>query len=229
MAAKSKGKASSPLIALIIIAAVFLWLRDAREAKKSGSGNPPPVSSQTQSPSQSPARPGAYEVYQNCRLIDHGSNDGDSFLIQLPDGRQETFRLYYVDTPESKFRRYQNGETNFERIRQQADELGRITPEQAVEIGQQGKHFTLDLLKSAPFTLYTVWDSPYHDQRYHAFILVRGGYLHQLLIEKGLARIKTKPAPLPDGTSVSAEQQRLRTLENTARKNRVGVWKFTES
>ncbi|MFT4176976.1 MAG: thermonuclease family protein [Luteolibacter sp.] len=230
MAARSRSKISSSFLVILLIAAAIVWLRDAKNDGPSSPPNDRPTTAET-SPSSSRKAPlaGPYEVYENCRLIDHGSNDGDSFLLQLPDGRRAIFRLYYVDTPESKFRRYQNGETNSDRIHQQARDLGNLTPERAVEIGQQAKNFTLDLLKNAPFTLYTSWDSPYNDQRYHAFLQCRFNnrtiYLHELLIEKGLARIKTKPAPLPDGTSVDTQRKHLRALEAKARNNRAGAWR----
>jgi len=135
-----------------------------------------------------------------------------------------------VDTPESQFRHYQNGQTNFERIRQQAAEMGGITPEQAVKTGTEAKHYVLSLLEKTPFTIYTQWDSPFNDQRFHAFIeITEGGrkrWLHELLIEKGLARLKTKPAPLPDGTTVNQHMAYLRELQSTARKSKVGVWNY---
>jgi endonuclease YncB( thermonuclease family) len=149
-------------------------------------------------------------------------------MLRLPDGRQAEFRLYFVDTPESAFKRYAGGETNHERIRQQAAELGGITPEQAVEIGKKGKAYTLALLGGRPFTIFTCWDSPYHDERYHAFVEVRENgksrWLHELLVERGLVRMKTKPADLPDGTPASRHKDHLRDLERIAKKNETGVW-----
>lgn len=167
-------------------------------------------------------------MFKNCSLAEGRNNDGDSFLVRLPDGREEVFRLYFVDTPESAFKSYPGGATNHERIRQQAAEMGGITSEQAVEIGKRGKQFTLDLLASGPFTLYTEWDSPFHDHRYHAHIeILQNGkprWLHQALVEKGLARIKTKPADLPHGISANQEKDHLRELERAARRAEVGVW-----
>lgn len=170
---------------------------------------------------------GGFEVYRNCTLVTAPHNDGDSFMVKLPTGRQAEFRLNFVDTPESAFKTYGGGESNHQRIHQQATDLG-ITDEQAVEIGQQAKHFTLDLLASRPFTLYTTWDSPYHDDRFHAHVEVsqdgKPRWLHQLLVERGLVRLITKPANLPDGTSAAKELQNLRNLEREAKRNRVGVW-----
>lgn len=223
---------------LLVIAAVVLWALNQKRAVDSR--NPPQtreVGKSTSAPKTSPPaekpqarveKKGAYEVYRNCTLADYRNNDGDSFMLQLPDGRKAEFRLYFVDTPESAFKRYAGGETNHERIRQQAAELGGITPEQAVEIGKKGKAFTLGLLGSAPFTIHTCWDSPYHDDRYHAFVEVRENgkarWLHELLVERGLVRIKTKPADLPDGTPASKHREHLRDLERRAKQNGTGVW-----
>jgi endonuclease YncB( thermonuclease family) len=226
---------------LLIVAAIALWALDQKRALDSKEKSPPVTrkAEQAENPSPAPAskkaatspkstRAGRYEIYRNCRLSMARNNDGDSFIILLPDGRKEEFRLYYVDTPESAFKRYAGGDSNHERIRQQAADLGGITPEQAVEIGKKAKAFTLGLLESRPFTIHTGWDSPYHDERYHAFVEVidqdKPRWLHELLVERGLARLKTKPADLPDGTPASRHREHLRTLERTAKQSEAGAW-----
>ncbi|RYD78408.1 MAG: hypothetical protein EOP84_14295, partial [Verrucomicrobiaceae bacterium] len=188
-------------------------------------GRAAPVPSST---APAPNRTGRYEIYQNCTLVNARNNDGDSFLVRLHDGREAEFRLYFVDTPESDFKTYADGDTNHDRIREQADDLDHVTPEQAVEIGKRGKAFSLELLARRPFTLYTEWDSPFRDHRYHAHIQVKQDgktrWLHRLLIQKGLARIKTKGADLPDGTSARSESETLRKLERDAKSNKAGAW-----
>lgn len=227
------------LTLLILAAAVAIWVIDQERATGSrekprpaehGKATTAPVK-QPPSLQKKPSageKSGPYEVYRNCTLASHRNNDGDSFMLHLPDGRKAEFRLYFVDTPESAFKRYSGGETNHQRIRQQAADLGGITPEQAVETGRKAKSFTLDLLGREPFTIHTCWDSPYHDQRYHAFVEVRQNgasrWLHELLVERGLARIRTKPADLPDGTPASKQRQHLRQLERSARQNAAGAW-----
>lgn len=219
---------------LILVAALALWALDvsrdvALPSPKSGtpSSNAAPDSTSNRKPT-SPS--GRYEIFDDCTLAEDRGNDGDSFRVKLPGGKTEIFRLYFVDTPESAFKRYAGGDSNHERIRQQAADMGGITPEQAVEIGKKAKAFTLGLLESAPFTILTEWDSPYNDQRYHAFVEVndhgKHRWLHELLVERGLARIKTKPADLPDGTPSSRYREHLRELERKARKSEVGAWGF---
>jgi len=228
-----QAKKQSPwLVILIIVAAVALWALEQRPehpADRPGSRHPP----ETSAPSKPAPRPEArdrrsrYEIYRNCTLAADKNNDGDSFLVRLPDGREEIFRLYFVDTPESAFKSYRNGENNHDRIRDQAGYFD-IAPQRAVEIGQAGKHVTLGLLAEHLFTLYTEWDSPFRDQRYHAFIEVKENrkprWLHELLVAKGLARLKTKPADLPDGTAAAVHRKHLEALERSAKAARAGAW-----
>ena len=163
-------------------------------------------------------------------LASDRGNDGDSFRVKFPDGKAEVMRLYFVDSPESAFKEYGRGRTNHQRIGEQAREMGGITPEQAVEIGKKAKEFTLAQLGKGPFTVFTEWDSPFHDARYHAFIRLsyegKSRFLDELLVEKGFARIHTKGGTMPDGTSQQKQEGRLMGLEKKARASRVGAWAF---
>jgi len=224
---------------LLIIAAVALWALDQKrgadrrqQPQSRQAGNPTPASKPPPRHAERSASKrettGAYEVYRDCTLVEARNNDGDSFMVRLRDGRTAEFRLYFVDTPESAFKRYAGGDTNHARIRQQAAEMGGITPEQAVAIGKQGKTLTLGLLGSRPFTVFTCWDSPFRDERFHAFVEVmengKTRWLHEWLTERGLVRLKTKAADLPDGTSASRHREHLRDIERQAKRNRAGVW-----
>ncbi len=222
---------------LFVIVAVALWIygqthpAPARRAEHRPAPSSAPAKkgdSAAAKTSKNAEKTGGYEVYRNCTLVEARNNDGDSFMLRLPDGRQEEFRLYFVDTPESAFKSYRGGETNRQRIAEQAAEMGGITPEQAVEIGQKAKHFTLDLLARHPFTIYTEWDSPFHDDRFHAHVEVvnagKSRWLDELLVELGYVRIHTKPAPMPDGTPGSTHKTRLKVLESAAKKAERGVW-----
>lgn len=237
MIRKSKPKNSWITVLLVILAAA-LWLYQQTQTRPSPQPTNRAPSSRPESPPKNSTSPpksstagekaGIYQVYRGCTLVDARNNDGDSFMVRLPDGKNVELRLYFVDTPESAFKNYGGGETNHPRIRQQAAEMGGITPEQAVEIGQKGKKFTLSLLASRPFDIYTVWDSPFNDNRFHAFVEVKqdgkSRWLSELLIERGLARIKTKPADLPDGTPASKQSDRLKDLERAAKRAEAGVW-----
>ncbi|RYD37687.1 MAG: hypothetical protein EOP87_03035 [Verrucomicrobiaceae bacterium] len=227
-----RAKKQSPWFALLIIAAaVTLWVLDQRQAGLEEDSRPHRRKEAAAKPETRPGSnrlgQGRYEVHRGCTLAADNTNDGDSFRVLLPDGRREIFRLYFVDTPESAFKSYRNGENNHDRIREQAAYFG-ISPEEAVEVGKEGKRFVLGLLAKSTFTLHTEWDSPFRDRRYHAFIEVndRGKtrWLHEVLIEKGFARLKTKPADLPDGTKADNHRRHLESLQAAARKSRMGGW-----
>lgn len=240
MAAKSgKGRL---LPVLLVIAAVALWAyeqknpappttRTASARKESLPSSPPspaPAAPRALPHLRGPERTGDYETYRKCTLVNNRNNDGDSFLVKLPDGRETILRLYFVDTPESAFKSYRGGETNYARIADQAADLGGITSQQAVEIGRRAKHFTLALLASAPFDIFTRWDSPFHDQRYHAFVQIefdgQARWLHEVLVEKGFVRIHTKGAALPDKSPYVKQKAHLKELERIAKKAESGVW-----
>ena len=221
-------KGRGPWITLLVVIAIALkFYIESQQPPVAKASHP--AATATKSATQL-EKIGGYEVYRGCTLAEARNNDGDSFVVRLPGGKQAIFRLYFVDTPESAFKSYPGGATNHQRIAEQAAEMGHITPEQAVEIGKVGKHFTLGLLASRPFTLYTRWDSPFHDDRYHAHLEVQQDrktrWLDELLIERGIARLKTKPADLPDGTPAANHLAQLRDLERAAKKAQRGVWSF---
>ncbi len=225
---RKRSKTTSILPILIVCAAVGIWIYDSYGQGKLSSALDLPDSktAQVDTPKSSgksdePARVGKYDVYYRCTLATDRSNDGDSFRILFPDGSKEIIRLYFVDTPESAFKTYGGGENNHRRIQQQADDMGGISSKEAVEIGKKAKLFTLSLLENSPFTIFTEWDSPFNDRRYHAYVEVSDGgknrFLHEILVEKGLARIHTKGAPMPDGTSERKHEDYLLGLQKTAK------------
>lgn len=201
-------------IALLLAAALILWVIDA-------TGDRPPATGRPDRPSAS----GGFERFDGCELVAHRQNDGDSFRIRLPDGRTEEFRLYFVDAPESAFRSYGGGRNNHGRIAEQARALGLAAGGDAVEVGKQAKARSLGLLEAGPFTIHTRWDDPFADRRYHAFVAPKGGgWLHETLVREGLARIHTKGSDLPDGTRREAQLGKLRALEAKARGEGRGAW-----
>jgi endonuclease YncB( thermonuclease family) len=212
------------LVLVILIAALSWYLRDHQRSQpkeKSPGWEAPAAPSKKPAPTQ---RTGAYETFAGCRFVEHRQNDGDSFRVKLQDGRVEQFRLYFVDCPESEFRSYRGGATNHERIHEQAQAFA-ISDQQAVEIGSRAKSRVHDLLGHGSFTLHTRWDDPFGDERYHAFVLsADGAWLDEILVSEGLARIHTKGADLPDGTSMKLHQSHLREIEKEARRKHRGAW-----
>lgn len=236
-----QAKKQSPWFLLLLIAAALaMWAIDRQ------GGNDPLRKSETRWTENSPTAPksadptksrdshqtietqGGYEVYRGCTLVEEKNNDGDSFKARLPDGREAILRLYYVDSPESAFKTYRGGADNHDRINEQARDFANLSPEKTVEIGKQAKKFTLGLLEKASFTIFTKWDSPFNDRRYHAFVQVSSEgkplWLHEELLRRGLARLKTKPAPLPDGTSVENHRRILEAARQQAVREKRGGW-----
>jgi endonuclease YncB( thermonuclease family) len=210
-----RGSKPTWQLVLLLVLAALAWVLEPR--MRSGAGGKP-------SAGGSRAATASYETFTACRLEEHRGNDGDSFLVRLPDGRVEQFRLYYVDAPESAFRRYGGGRDNHQRIREQAAAFG-IAEQAAVDIGRQAKERVRERLGRQPFTLHTRWDDPFGDRRYHAFVAPAGhGQLDEELVREGLVRIHTKGAELPDGTPVKVRLRQLRELEREARQAGRGAW-----
>jgi endonuclease YncB( thermonuclease family) len=160
-----------------------------------------------------PSKP--FERFDGCVLEPDEWTDGDSFRVQLPDGRLETFRPYFVDTTESRSRGKRSDE--------QAAYFG-LTRAQAIELGRQAKIFTANAL-APPFTIYTRWGSVFGPTRYYAIVITSGGRdLNELLVSAGLARIYGTRTPLPDGRDSRIYLAHLRELETQAKAARRGAW-----
>ena len=168
-----------------------------------------------------------FDVLEDCELIHHRHNDGDSFHVKY-GGKQTEFRLYFVDTPESKYKEYRDGNNNGKRIQEQGNYYGGLDRKSTTAVGTAAKKFVLDLLGKQSFRVVTQWENVYGPDRKYAFIIVKWEgkdvYLHELLIAKGLARIHTKPMTLPDNTSSSRQRNKLREIEKEAKKIKRGAW-----
>ncbi len=163
------------------------------------------------------------------KIQDSRMNDGDSFWIDHADGSSTQYRLYYADAPESAMKSYRDGDTNHHRVRQQAQYFG-ISDKQAVQTGKDAKKYVQQLLETHAFEVHSTGERVYNGARRYAFVEVEfesgPRWLHELLIERGLARIHTKPAKLPDGTSTQQQKKRLKELERKARSEGKGAWKY---
>jgi len=170
-----------------------------------------------------------WTIHRNCTLVSHPHNDGDSFRVKLPNGSERDFRLYFVDTPESQFKRYRDGNTNAKRIAEQARYFKNLSSERAVEVGKIAKEFTLDLLGDNPFDVITMNEAVYDSDRYYAHIELnfqgKRLQLDEILVQQGLARIYTKGEDLADGTPMEQHRDRLRKIEEKAKQQKLGAWK----
>lgn len=192
---------------------------------------PHPARGQDAPTASKPSKVGTYDRLPEARLVDREGNDGDSFLVSA-GGREFELRLYFVDAPESYLSdRYADQRR---RVADQARVLGGITPEEAVEVGKRASAFVKQQLAGRPFTVYTYWEEVFDSGRYYGFVeLPDGSDLGTRLVENGLARIHTKgpgsketPVPTPKGESFFAARDKLRALEQGARKAKRGAWAY---
>ena len=168
-----------------------------------------------------------FEILRNCQLINHRNNDGDSFHVK--HGQKETeFRLYFVDTAESQFKKYRDGNDNGKRIREQGQYFGGLDMQVTTELGKIAKSFVTDLLASQYFTVVTKWEDVYTPARKYCYVIVKWEdkdvYLHELLVAKGLVRIKTRGAGLPDKTNFYDQKKKLIKMEEQAKNAQQGAW-----
>jgi endonuclease YncB( thermonuclease family) len=161
-----------------------------------------------------PAKP--FERFDGCVLTPDEWTDGDSFRVRLRDNRLETFRLYFVDTTESRSRGKRSDE--------QAAYFG-LTRADAVKLGKEAKAFTAAALQR-PFTIVTRWRPVFGSPRYYALVFTADGNdLAELLVRNGLARIYGTRTPLPDGRNSRTYLATLAGLERQAKSTGLGGWR----
>jgi endonuclease YncB( thermonuclease family) len=155
---------------------------------------------------------------ENCRLMPHSFNDGDSFFVR--HGTNEyLFRLYYVDCAETD-----PGLSR--RMKEQAEYWG-IAEDQVLPLGKQATEYTANFLKRS-FSVKTAWQKALgggRQQRYYAFVIAPGGRdLGEALIKNGLAQVFGEKRRAPPGYNVRQYLAKLLRFESEARKFRRGAW-----
>lgn len=174
------------------------------------------------------AKNSGYALLKNCRLVDNRRNDGDSFFVRHADGETE-FRLYFLDTPESKYKEYRDGKNNGERLQQQGRYFNGLNRDETVAVGSAAKTFVKKVLSRKPFKVMTKWESVFGSERCYAFVVFeykgKERYLHEVLTEEGLGRIHTSGRSMPDGrTTQSQQKSRLKNIERKAKQSKRGAW-----
>ena len=196
---------------LVVLASIVGWITNTSKAKK-GEGS---KGEQTQE---------GFTLHKNCTLIESKYNDGDSFLVSH-EGKTQEYRLYYVDTPESRDKPYDD---HRRRVTKQGEVLGGLSYEQTIKVGKKAKTFTKTLLKK-PFKVYTKGELVYQGPRLYAFVKVqyKGAerWLHELLVENGLARIHTKGVTTPEGVDYYQHKKALQKVESQAKRSKEGAWR----
>ena len=204
MAAKAK---STGTLVLFLIGAALVWWLNNRENLGGESA--------------------ATEGGSGYAWVEHRHNDGDSFHIRNPEGEEQEIRLYYVDAPESALKTYRDGNDNYRRVDDQAKDLG-LDRNRTVKVGKMAKEWVKETLRGKDFTVFTYGEEVFEGPRVYAFVEVqeegKKRWLHELLVERGLVRIHTKGAKLPDGTARRSQEKRLRDLAKKAKAARAGAW-----
>ena len=168
-----------------------------------------------------------------CTLVQATWADGDSFPVQLPDGRTITARLYGADCIEW----HVNDETDARRLRAQRRYFGiggddaNASMAKAKRFGELAAKRTRELL-SKPFTMHTAFSDArggLASERFYVFITSAEGRDHAaVLVEEGLARALGLVRRLPDGSDGEEYRNKLRDLELTAAAEKRGVWASTD-
>lgn len=166
-----------------------------------------------------PAKP--WTKLENCRLLPNKSNDGDSFHVEH-EKQEYIFRLYFVDSPET--------EADFpERVSEQAAYFG-ISNEQALALGKDAASFTSKRL-AGTLTIHTRFRNALVRSklpRSYAVAMIGTDDLAELLVRNGLARIYGTRTPLPDGSDSKTYLKKLKLLEQSARKAKIGAWRLPQ-
>ncbi len=165
---------------------------------------------------------------ENCRLIPTEWADGDSFSVRLPDGREQTVRIYGADCIEMHI---QGDESNARRLRDQRRYFGIDDILVAKSFGEAAKVATFKRL-SEPFTLHTTFADGRGDGRFsriYAFVtLADGKDLSEWLVSQGLARAFGVVRQRPGGTTGQEWREQLADLELTAARAGRGAWAKTD-
>jgi competence protein ComEA len=162
-----------------------------------------------------------WEILENCRLVPHSSNDGDSFRVEH-HGETYLFRLYLVDAPEDRM-------SYPKRVKEQADYFG-INTEDALAYADEASRETKKFL-SRRFIIYTQWiDARGMSQvpRYYALAVNSDDqYLDTHLVGLGLARIYGMPirgGDWPGRRSKDRHVRELKKAEARAKRRGLGGW-----
>ena len=181
---------------------------------------------------------------KDAKLSDERQSDGDSFGMEIKSAKGNpllrTYRLYGVDCPESDER-----DKVLDQRRGEQAAWFDCDPKEITRLGKEAADFTEKLLKHGKPKILTrgkmgtkAEKSPGRPQRYYALVEVtakdgKRRWLHELLLENGLARAYGMPAPWPPeeedrhGAKEAEEEFRkhLEKLEKAAKRQGLGVWK----
>ncbi len=168
-----------------------------------------------------------FQTFRNAKLLDSPTNEADTLHIQVTKGEEHVFVLYYVDALDAT-------PAHPDRIKEQAAFFGKASPTAVVEAGREAYAHVHDLLNKQQFLVMTRWEKVPNTDRYYAMIRVeyeqdKWGYLADLLMRQGYARVSGVQTPLPDNTpSVEAYLSELLAHGSYAQKKKLGIWSMVK-
>lgn len=226
-----KSKIKTILTGLLIVVAIVLKLYEEwgenQSAPRDGSITPAEAGLFTDKFSPVETSGAGLELLSRCRLITGRNSDGDSFHVKHEKGETE-FRLYFVDSPETKYKTYGGGESNGKRLDQQAAYFGKLSRDQITKVGGEAKNFTKSLLLKGNFKVLTKWEDVVRPGRSYSLVIVewegREVYLHELLVAQGLVRVHTDGCDLPQGRRYREQRKYLESWEKKVKAKRIGAW-----
>jgi competence ComEA-like helix-hairpin-helix protein len=167
------------------------------------------------------------QKFENCRLVEAGWSDGDSFPVKLPDGKEIVLRLYYVDCNEVAAAT----ETDQRRVRDQSSYFGIDDHQVTLEFGRRAAD-ELKKLLAKPFTVHTAFASApgrSAKPRTYGFVTLSDGRdLGEVLVGEGVARSYGVRRNTPDGLGAEVAEAKMVDLELGAAIARRGIWSKTD-
>ena len=167
------------------------------------------------------------QKFENCRLVEAGWADGDSFSVKLPDGKEIVLRLYYVDCNEVAAAT----ETDQRRVRDQSSYFGIDDHQVTLEFGRRAAD-ELKKLLAKPFTVHTAFASApgrSAKPRTYGFVTLSDGRdLGEVLVGEGVARSYGVRRNTPDGLGAEVAEAKMVDLELGAAIARRGIWSKTD-
>ena len=167
------------------------------------------------------------QKFENCRLVEAGWADGDSFPVRLPDGKEIVLRLYYVDCNEVAAAT----ETDQRRVRDQSSYFGIDDHQITLASGRRAAEEVKKLL-AKPFTVHTAFASApgrSAKPRTYGFVTLSDGRdLGEVLVGEGLARSYGVRRNTPEGLNTDAAEAKTDDLELGAAIARRGIWADTD-
>jgi len=160
--------------------------------------------------------------FDDVRFIESPANDGDSFLVEAGH-RQIHLRLYFVDSPESRY----SNEDDLHRLREQTQYFGLSAPETTLGYGREASRYVKQRL-AKPFTIHTAFVDALgrsRSGRVYGFVTTSTGEdLSSLLVAQGLARTYGRGRETPNGKSPTQMFRTLHDIQETAMSKGIGIW-----